>query len=379
MLAISESNELKERIDASQLHNNETVYNDDKISSSNTNNDVSVDNLSNAPNDSKIPPCSTNNETNDIQHLYKDVNLIQSALNTNIDNYIEVWKLLNDINNRVFKLDKDFSESTAEINGRVLVNEIKLEEKGRKDDLKKIHSKINCNQTEINKIKNYAENVENIERRIKLLNDEIEVFKNINNNLQHNTKKCSITGNAIDYSSSTVKCEYLFITDSNLKNIKPDIMNPGSVCQKVFAPTFNHIHEYIDKVTVVKAPNVIFFHCGTNCIDVKNVNEAPFLDNFEDYFLRVMESLKNKFPHAKIVVSSILPRKETLVNDIIPNLNDFLLGCCSIDMKMSFMNNVNVKSYMLYDNKHVNFNGFRILLSNIRYTLFGKYPSTKYL
>ena len=92
-----------------------------------------------------------------------------------------------------------------------------------------------------------------------------------------------------------------------------------------------------------------------------------------------MESLKNKFPHAKIVVSSILPRKETLVNDIIPNLNDFLLGCCSIDMKMSFMNNVNVKRYMLYDNKHVNFNGFRILLSNIRYTLFGKYPSTKYL
>ena len=54
--------------------------------------------------DTKIPadPPKTvelPSEIRDIKELYKYVNTLQITVNKTIDNYIEVWKLLNDIRN----------------------------------------------------------------------------------------------------------------------------------------------------------------------------------------------------------------------------------------------------------------------------------------
>ena len=75
------------------------------------------------------------------------------------------------------------------------------------------------------------------------------------------------------------------------------------------------------------------------------------------------------FPGAEIIISSLLPRKEELHNRTVTNLNDFLYGICCSTNKVRFMRNINVKRYMLVDNKQFSKEGSFRLLSNIRFTL----------
>ena len=55
-------------------------------------------------------------------------------------------------------------------------------------------------------------------------------------------------------------------------------------------------------------------------------------------------------------------------------MNDFLDGVCSGLSFLEFARNNNIYRNQLVDNKHGNDDGFRTMLSNIRYTLFGKVP-----
>ena len=96
--------------------------------------------------------------------------------------------------------------------------------------------------------------------------------------------------------------------------------------------------------------------------------------NIQNDFIDVVEKVKELFPGSKIMISSILPRGETHLKEMISNINDFMSGCCTGNSEMSFMNNINIKRHMLYDRKHVDYNGFRMLLANMRYMLFGKIP-----
>ena len=81
--------------------------------------------------DTKIPadPPKTvelPSEIKDIKELYKYVNTLQITVNKTIDNYIEVWKLLNDINATLAVLERHSTESIAKLNGRVLINETEI-------------------------------------------------------------------------------------------------------------------------------------------------------------------------------------------------------------------------------------------------------------
>ena len=84
--------------------------------------------------------------------------------------------------------------------------------------------------------------------------------------------------------------------------------------------------------------------------------------------------LRNKFPETKIYISSLLPRKESYLNKLIKDFNDFLQGICSTAYNLKFVRNMNIRRDMLVDNKHINDEGFFALLSNIRYKMFDKTP-----
>ena len=91
-----------------------------------------------------------------------------------------------------------------------------------------------------------------------------------------------------------------------------------------------------------------------------------------------MDKLWSKFPTTEIIISSLLPRKETNLHHVIQYFNDFLYGVCYWHPLLSFMRNTNIVRHMLVDNptdtKHIKYEAFLILLSNIRNTLFGKIP-----
>ena len=75
-----------------------------------------------------------NNELTDIQTLFKYLNEIQIAANKNTNSFIDVWKMLKDIIDRLSKLDYDSPDFMAKINGRVLILETENEniKKGEK-------------------------------------------------------------------------------------------------------------------------------------------------------------------------------------------------------------------------------------------------------
>ena len=117
-------------------------------------------------------------------------------------------------------------------------------------------------------------------------------------------------------------------------------------------------------------PEQIFLHTGT-----KHFDEPDFqMDENENYYVEIIFKMKEMFPNTIIIVSSILPRKELAMKMLIASLNDFLLGMCTNTPNTEFMRNNNIKHYMLTDKKHINENGFKTMLSNIRYTIFGRIP-----
>ena len=67
--------------------------------------------------------------------------------------------------------------------------------------------------------------------------------------------------------TQVIDCEVLFITDTNLHRMKPEIMNNGTKAQKIFCPTIGDIEYIINNNAVKKKPNIIYIQCGTNDIE----------------------------------------------------------------------------------------------------------------
>ena len=87
--------------------------------------------------------------------------------------------------------------------------------------------------------------------------------------------------------------------------------------------------------------------------------------------------IMNDFNHPDIVVSSIFPRRDHM--DRVNSLNKALLLLGQEVTGVRYLNNSNLDMSMLKpnDRKHLDFNGFRTLLANIRYVLFGKLPKAR--
>ena len=273
-----------------------------------------------------------NNELTDIQTLFKYLNEIQIAANKNTNSFIDVRKMLKYIIDRLSKLDYDSLAFMAKI---VLILETENENIKKGEKPLKIHPKINENRIEISKIKDISTHIKDLETQLDALSNDIKNFNNKNKADQDNTKQTE------EQTRSEINGEYLFLVDSNLAKINPDIMNRGSKCQRFYCPTFNHVAEFLRNVNISSHPETIFFHCGTNCLD--NRNE----DKFQDDFLEIIGKLKETFPGAKIIISSLLPRTEVNMKVFISNSNDFLSGCCAMDPTLIYMNKINIATYAI--------------------------------
>ena len=123
--------------------------------------------------------------------------------------------------------------------------------------------------------------------------------------------------------------------------MRPEIMNHATKCQKVKCVMIDH-----DPCEKVRSD----------------------MDN-------VINKMKAKFPNTNIVISSLLPRRDRKME--VSQINDYLLDLCDSTRKLTFMNNITITDRMVVDRKHLDDDGFRRLLSNIRFTLFGKIPLFK--
>ena len=91
----------------------------------------------------------------------------------------------------------------------------------------------------------------------------------------------------------------------------------------------------------------------------------------------MLKTIKHALPDSKIILSSLLPRKENDLLEKYNEINKYLLTVTLNDNNILLMDNKQVKQHLLVDNKHLNKSGFFIFLANIRFILFGILPVVK--
>ena len=170
--------------------------------------------------------------------------------------------------------------------------------------------------------------------------------------------------------NENIDCEVLFLTDSNLHKMREDIMNHGTQALKLFCPVWKDVEFVVNTTEVKQRPKKIYIQSLTNDID-----HAEF--KVEEMCSRVREVLENleaviDEEVGEVYVSSILPRADKM--NIVDELNKELRGIVKQFPYVKFVEQRNIVGSMLRDKKHLNRDGFRSLLANIRFALFGKLP-----
>ena len=340
---------------------------------------------------SYVKPKYLNGETNEVnfeavenvQQLHKNINALHEKSVNESKNVQRVLDIVTQLSNRVKFLEEEFKK-VPDLASRILV--IETQQTGdatlTKKEKENIYKKINDNKTRIGNLRNYEDLLDNTQEltsyagNFEECNQKIETLQQITNDIRRNLRK-EIQGEIyrekfkpVDYSNTTFNHDVVLLVDSNLGKVNSDILNHGSRCNKIFCPTLRHVNDLLDKVKIIKQPDVIFLHTGTNHLDEPDF----YTEQLEKDYVDIILKLKSMSPNSKIIISSLLPRKELHLKMVIASFNDFLLGVVSSFPDMKFMRNMNVKQYMLRDKKHVDEEGFKILLSNIRYTIFGKIP-----
>ena len=120
-------------------------------------------------------------------------------------------------------------------------------------------------------------------------------------------------------------------------------------------------------INIISSPGKIFLHVGTN--DLDNSNDDQVLSQIQ----QSLTQLREHFPSATIYVSSLVPRKDRSTDE----LNLALLESVDIMPKTRFVCYQTISTNMLNDNKHLNKEGFSLLLKTIRFTLFGTLPKLR--
>ncbi|MES9905541.1 MAG: GDSL-type esterase/lipase family protein [Sedimenticola sp.] len=126
-----------------------------------------------------------------------------------------------------------------------------------------------------------------------------------------------------------------------------------------------------DDPDFIRTTRAVVLHVGTN-----NISDGDMPASVVDEIRDTVDSIKNINPEAKIIISSILPRRnDKLLNRIITDTNSTLEEMCQAE-NYSFINNdakfkVNdtPDSSLYADHIHLNPKGGKLLGENIRYTI----------
>ena len=97
----------------------------------------------------------------------------------------------------------------------------------------------------------------------------------------------------------------------------------------------------------------------------------------EYYLTSQGQKLRKKFPDSMLIISTLFPRGEESLSEIVSDLNNYITnGLNKTFSNINIMNNMAISKNMLCDNKHLDLkkNGFYIFLANIKFLLYGHIP-----
>lgn len=89
---------------------------------------------------------------------------------------------------------------------------------------------------------------------------------------------------------------------------------------------------------------------------------------------QTIEKLKNTFPNASIIISTLIPRKDEKYNESIEEINNYIISLRLKTNNIFVMKNNKIYKGMLRDEKDLNQEGFFTFLANIKLVLFREIP-----
>uniref|UniRef100_A0A8C5MR32 Scavenger receptor cysteine-rich type 1 M130 n=1 Tax=Leptobrachium leishanense TaxID=445787 RepID=A0A8C5MR32_9ANUR len=146
----------------------------------------------------------------------------------------------------------------------------------------------------------------------------------------------------------TTNPETVIIMDSNGKYLNTRRLFPGKNVTKIHCATIEQTMEVLTNPYFTN-PKQIIIHTGTNNIQTEQKGIADKLSQLTD-------TAQQKFPHSKIILSCLLPRKD-ISNHIIQNINTELAAKTSSKPNIHLAQHPSITPEHLYDNKHLNKQG----------------------
>ncbi len=151
----------------------------------------------------------------------------------------------------------------------------------------------------------------------------------------------------------------MLIGDSIIKDIIPGKLSKKDVKKCLYSgKTAEEISHKLDHIRMDPSPSHVIIHVGTNNLPT---------DSGEDTARKVeqlAEKVKNKFPLAKVAISSIIVREDKDVKEKLKTTNEYLGQVCS-KQNFSFINNSNIDYTALNNsNLHLNSKGTAYLAVN---------------
>ncbi|CAB4014084.1 Hypothetical predicted protein, partial [Paramuricea clavata] len=166
----------------------------------------------------------------------------------------------------------------------------------------------------------------------------------------------------------SIDAETIIICDSNGRYLKPKELCPDSTTKYIRSPTLSQARQKIESFNFSNPKNLII-HCGTN--DIEQPGKNTITETLE-----IVDLVKQKHPNCRILVSSLLSRKDEL-NNKVPTINEELKTRLSSKTKTTYIQHTNISSADLHDKKHLNERGVKKFAKNIKAAYFNTTPKKK--
>jgi hypothetical protein len=144
------------------------------------------------------------------------------------------------------------------------------------------------------------------------------------------------------------------------------LLCPNSTTKYIRCPTLSHGIDILKETQFPEAKTFIV-HCGTN--DIEELNASETLQK-----LKTLESqLHKKHPQARVILSLLLPRADTL-NKTVISLNEEIKKEFEDTPHTVTVNHPNITQEDLKDRKHLTPKGVKCLAKNLKASFFGTTP-----